>query len=106
MQLAFRIKGAALVRDARKVPSLYVFPTRGNNAYTARGFMTLWQRCVVQAIKEGVIPAGKRFSFHDLRAYYATVHKQVTGELPDLHKNPAVTARVYDRNKVVKRSAL
>lgn len=28
------------------------------------------------------------------------------GVLPDLHKNRDTTARVYDRNKVVKRSAL
>lgn len=40
------------------------------------------------------------------RAYYATIHKQRLGVLPDLHANPDVTARVYDRNREVMRSAL
>lgn len=85
---------------------LYLFPTRDNNAYTARGFKTLWQRCVAAAIKAGVLSAETRFTFHDLRAYYTSVHKRERGELPDLHANPATTARVYDRNKEVKRRAL
>lgn len=90
----------------RGVDCLYVFPTRDNNAYSARGFKTLWQRCVLLAIEKKVIAESDRFTFHDLRAYYATLHKQVHGELPDLHTNPATTAKVYDRNKEVKRSAL
>lgn len=91
----------ALNRDC-----LYLFPTRDNNAYTARGFKTLWQRCVTAAIAEGVLTKDTRFTFHDLRAYYTTVHKRERGELPDLHANPATTAKVYDRNKEVKRRAL
>ena len=55
---------------------------------------------------EGVVPVGQRFTFHDLRACYTTEHKALTGELPDLHKNREMTTRVYDRNKVVKRSAI
>lgn len=94
------------LRALRRNDCLYVFPTRGNNAYTARGFKTLWQRIVVKAIADKVIPAEARFTFHDLRAYYATAHKEQTGELPDLHKNRETTARVYDRSKVVKRSAI
>lgn len=85
---------------------LYVFPTRDNNAYTARGFKTLWQRIVAAAIKEKVLKAEQRFTFHDLRAFYATQHKAQTGGLPDLHKNPETTARVYDRSKTVRRSSL
>lgn len=85
---------------------LYLFPTRDDNAYTARGFKTLWQRCVNAAIKAGVLSKETRFTFHDLRAYYATVHKRERGELPDMHANPATTARVYDRNKEVKRRSL
>lgn len=96
---------AALHRE-RGVDSIYVFPTRDNNAYTSRGFKTLWQRCVLRAIEEGVLSVGDRFTFHDLRAYYTTQHKTQFGELPDLHKNPATTARVYDRTTEVKRSAL
>lgn len=84
---------------------LYVFPTRGNNAYTATGFKAMWQKLVVKAIELKVIPVEQRFTFHDLRAYYATIHKQVTGDLPDMHKNKATTAQVYDRNKVVKRAS-
>jgi integrase len=84
----------------------HVFPTRDGNAYTARGFKTLWQRCVLAAIQQGVLTAKTRFTFHDLRAFYATRHKAERGVLPDLHKNAETTARVYDRNKVVKRSAL
>lgn len=94
------------VRAQRGVDCLYVFPSRENNAYTDRGFKTLWQRCVLQAIKDKVMTGADRFTFHDLRAHYTTVHKAETGHLPDLHANPATTARVYDRTKVVKRQAL
>lgn len=73
---------------------------------SSRGFMAMWQRCILAAIEEKVLTAESRFTFHDLRAYYATQHKAQRGTLPDLHKNPETTARVYDRNKVVKRSAL
>ncbi len=94
------------LRAERGVDCLYVFPTRDNNAYTTRGFKTLWQRCVLDAIEAKVISPADRFTFHDLRAYYASEHKVETGSLPDLHKNPETTARVYDRNKEVKRRAL
>lgn len=85
---------------------LYVFHTRDGNAYSARGFQTLWQRIIQAAITEKVITAETRFTFHDLRAFYATQHKTTKGTLPDLHKNPETTARVYDRTKVVKREAV
>lgn len=85
---------------------LYVFPTRDGNAYTDRGFKTLWQRIMLAAIEEKVIPKDARFTFHDLRAYYATEHKAQKGELPDLHKNKETTARVYDRSKIVRRDAV
>lgn len=94
------------LRSMRSEDCVYVFPTRDGNAYTARGFKTLWQRCVLAAIEQGVLTAKTRFTFHDLRAFYATQHKAEHGTLPDLHKNPETTARVYDRNKVVRRSAL
>ncbi len=95
-----------VLRAQRGIDCLYVFPTRDNNAYTARGFKTLWQRCVLLAIKEKVLTKEDRFTFHDLRAYYATAHKQTHGHLPDMHKNSAVTAMVYDRSREVKREAL
>lgn len=94
------------LREARGVECLYVFPTRDGNAYKARGFKTLWQRTVQKAMKDGALAAADRFTFHDLRAYYATQHKARTGQLPDLHKNPGTTAQVYDRNQEVPRRAL
>ncbi|WP_177313330.1 MULTISPECIES: hypothetical protein [Burkholderia] len=48
----------------------------------------------------------KRFALHDLRAYYVTRHKAERGALPDLHANPATTARVYDRAKIVRRRGM
>lgn len=90
----------------RKPDCLYVFPTRNGSAYSSYGFKTLWQRIMLAAMAEGVVPAEARFTFHDLRAAYATTHKAMTGALPDLHKNPATTARVYDRSKVVKRNSV
>ena len=48
----------------------------------------------------------RRFTFHDLRAYYATTHKKERGTLPDLHKDPGTTAKIYDRNTEVSREAL
>jgi integrase len=83
----------------------YVISTRDNNAYSKSGFQTLWQRCVQEALRQRVISINQKFTFHDLRAFYTTVHKKKTGSLPDLHANPQTTARVYDRNKVVRRSA-
>lgn len=84
---------------------LYVFPTRDNNQYTSRGFMTLWQRCVQDAIEKKVLTKDTRFTFHDLRAFYVSKHKRDLGGLPDLHANPETTARVYDRNKEVGRNS-
>ncbi|HBH38893.1 MAG TPA: integrase [Curvibacter sp.] len=85
---------------------LYVFPTRDGNAYTDRGFKTLWQRIMLAAIEAKVVTKDARFTFHDLRAYYATQHKVIKGKLPDLHNNVETTARVYDRSKVVRRDAV
>jgi integrase len=90
----------------RRPDCLYVFPTRDGNAYPERAFKTLWQRLMMAAIAEGVLTPAQRFTFHDLRAFYATEHKRQRGALPDLHKNPATTAGIYDRNREVKRSAI
>jgi Phage integrase family len=81
-----------------------VFPNRDGNAHSERGFKTAWSRLMVAALVAGVVT--KRFTFHDLRAYHVTQHKLQRGALPDLHSNPATTARVYDRTKEVKRRAL
>lgn len=94
------------LQAVRRMDCLYVFPTRGGNAYTRRGFATIWQRSVLDAIDGGHLPAGARFTFHDLRAYYVTQYRERAGALPELHANPATTARVYDRRKEVRRRGL
>jgi integrase len=94
------------MQEGRRVQSLYLFPTRSGGAYTASGVKATWNRIVTLALKEGVITADTRFTFHDLRAYYVTEHKAEHLALPDLHANPETTARVYDRNKEVRRRAL
>ena len=48
----------------------------------------------------------QRFTFHDLRAYYVTQTKHRTGALPDLHRDPGTTARIYDRGRESKRRSL
>jgi len=105
-RLADVLQRLLALRAERSVDCLYVFPTRDNNCYSARGFKTLWQRCMQLAMAEGILQPEERFTFHDLRAFYTTVHKRERGELPDLHADPRTTARVYDRNKFVRRKAL
>lgn len=84
--------------------SEFVFCNRFGNPYTESGFKSNWGKFMRQAIKLGIVT--KRFTAHDLRAYYATTHKEERGTHPDLHKNTATTARIYDRRKEVKRGAL
>ena len=81
-----------------------VFPNRAGNCYTEQGFKAMWSKLVLKALEEKAIE--KRFTFHDLRAYYVTQHKVQRGALPDLHANPGTTARIYDRTKEVKRKSL
>lgn len=100
------LKRLLSVQTSRGVSCAYVFPTRDNNAYSASGFKTLWQRSVLKAIEEKALTVGDRFTFHDLRAYYVTMHKNRHRHLPDIHANPAVTAATYDRTTEVPRNAL
>ncbi len=81
-----------------------VFPNKHGNPYTDQGFKAVWGRLVNLAIEKKVIE--RRFTFHDLRAYFVTQYKAETGLLPDLHANPGTTARVYDRTKEVKRRSI
>jgi integrase len=94
----------ALLDKIEKTGSTYVFCNRGGNPYTSRGFMANWGKWMTEAIKAEVV--SKRFTFHDLRAYYVTLHRTERGNLPDLHKNPATTARIYDRRTESKRGAM
>lgn len=91
---------------ALEIDGLYLFPTEDGNAYTDRGWKSLWQRAMTEAIEDKVITAKQRFNFHALRRYFATFHKSKYDKLPDLHANPAVTASVYDATTEVRRKAL
>lgn len=82
---------------------VFAAPKTGN-AYTDSGFKTMWGRLLQAAMAEGVIK--ERFTFHDLRAHYATYHKERFGTLPEMHESPATTQRVYNRAKTVGRDAL
>lgn len=82
----------------------WVFRNKFGNPYTSKGFKAMWGKLMNKALAEKVV--SRRFTFHDLRAFYATTHKGERGSLPDLHKNPATTARIYDRSKTVKRGGL
>lgn len=81
-----------------------VFPCRSGGPYTEPGFKAMWARMMAAAVAEGIV--SRRFSFHDLRAFYATQHKLLRGALPDMHQTQATTARVYDRSKISRRRAL
>jgi integrase len=80
--LGSRLRARAV--DARMGP---VFPTqRKNQPYTESGFKSMWNKLMHKALAAGIIT--QRFTFHDLRAYYATQHKIQRGALPDLHAKP------------------
>ncbi|MEP6609908.1 MAG: hypothetical protein ABJA83_14705, partial [Burkholderiaceae bacterium] len=42
----------------------------------------------------------------DLRAYYTKMCREAVGALPNLHKDAAATARIYDRRKTCHRVSL
>ena len=48
------------------VASLYLICTKSGQPYTRDGFLSLWQRTMVRAYKQGEIK--ERFTFHDIRA--------------------------------------
>ncbi|MGE8319553.1 MAG: tyrosine-type recombinase/integrase [Comamonas sp.] len=83
---------------------LHVFVTKDGNPYTDSGFASTWQRAMSKAIEDKVIP--RRFTFHDLRAYYTTQHKAQYGDLPELHADVKTTAKIYDRSRVSIRKGL
>lgn len=97
-----------LVRRLRALPRpdgcLHVFTTRDGNPYTDSGFASTWQRAMSAAVQDRIV--ARRFTFHDLRAYYTTQHKAQYDTLPDLHADTKTTARIYDRSKVSVRKGL
>jgi integrase len=99
---ALRERLQALAHDG-KVGA--VFPNRQGNPYTSEGFASMWGKLMREAIAAEVI--GRRFTFHDLRAFYVTAHaEQRSGALPDIHASPTTTATIYNRARERKRSAL
>lgn len=87
-----------------------VFPSARGGAYLERAFKSAWARLMAEALDDSagppVLVPGQRFTFHDLRAYFVTEHKLQRDRLPDLHSDPATTARVYDRSRQARRRAL
>lgn len=98
---ALRVQLQALATDDRLGA---VFPTRKGDPYTASGFAAMWQKLMRRALVEKVV--ARRFTFHDLRAHYVTVHNARGQGLPDLHANPATTATIYERSRKARRRAL
>lgn len=88
----------------RKNDNLTVFPNRFGSPYTRSGFKGQWGKLRTAAKAAGVVT--QHFTFHDLRAFYATQHKERTGQQANLHKNPATTGRIYERSTGQKRNAL
>lgn len=74
------------------------------NPYSESGFKTMWGRLMDSALAEKVVAS--RFTFHDLRAHYATYYKLRFKELPDMHADPGTTARVYERSREARRKSL
>ncbi|MBF5006301.1 integrase [Diaphorobacter sp. NR2-3-3-1] len=74
------------------------------NPYSESGFKTMWGRLMDAALESRVIE--QRFTFHDLRAHYTTYYKRRFDALPELHADPATTARVYERSREAKRRSL
>lgn len=88
----------------RRGDSQTVFANRHGNPYTRSGFKGMWGKLMKAATAAKAI--SQHFTFHDLRAYYATQHKAQTGNQANLHKNPATTARIYERSTEAKRRSL
>ena len=84
----------------------WLFTNAGGNAYSRESFAAQWRRCITQAIKLGVITKEQRFNFHALRRYYTTMHRVEYGDLPDIHSDKRLTARVYDATKEIGRKSL
>lgn len=74
------------------------------NPYSESGFKTMWGRLMDAALASKVVE--HRFTFHDLRAHYTTYYKKRFDTLPELHADPATTARVYERSREAKRQSL
>ncbi len=81
-----------------------VFPNSQGNAYTAQSFKLAFNRLKKMAKAKANIDL--EFTFHDLRSYFVTAFKAKHNSLPQLHADPATTARIYDASVEVKRVSL
>jgi integrase len=72
--------------------SQHVFINQDNNPVTEEGFNSGWGRAKEEAKEMGIIT--RNFTFHDLRAYYTTMHKNKFGNCSDKHANSATAAMV------------
>lgn len=94
----------AVLAAVKREGCQYLFPNRSGRPYTEKGFKALWSRAKAQALKEGLVAVN--FTFHDLRALYVSRYREAHGgAMPGLHKNPEVTARVYDRRVEIRRKS-
>lgn len=82
----------------------FLFPTRSRRPYTEQGFKAMWSKAMKKAVEDKIVSV--RFTFHDLRALYVSRYADANGALPKLHKNPEVTARVYDRRVEIRRKTV
>jgi integrase len=97
-------------RYARRVMTdpdcLYVFPDQDGNAYGESAFKSMWARGWKDAIEADVVKREDYFNFHALRHYYVTEHKEIKGNVPNLHSDGRVTLRVYDETTEERRDAI
>ena len=92
----------AILAAVKRDNCQFLFPNRSSRPYTEQGFKAMWSKAMAQAFEEKIVTV--RFTFHDLRALYVSRYRDANnGELPGLHKNPGVTARVYDRRVEIRR---
>jgi integrase len=82
----------------------WVFPNARGGAYSAQAFKLGFARLKKAAREAGKLD--KNFTMHDLRSYYVTQFKAKFGNLPEIHADPATTARIYDSSKEVNRKTL
>lgn len=95
----------AILASVRRENCQFLFPNRSNRPYTEQGFKAMWSKAMSKAFEEKIVTV--RFTFHDLRALYVSRYRAAHDDaLPRLHKNPATTARVYDRRQEMRRKVV
>ena len=88
-------------RIIRVAGCTFIFSTEQGDPYCDSGFQTNWGRLNREWRKRG----GQEFTAHDLRAYFVT-EKTERGENPETHANKATEAKIYDRRRVKRTTAI